>query len=106
MAIDQLVRDDSAAVAEVLAAVRPQFPAFVRDAVFQLRNDHTGEPGVWVWLILDDDTEIESRAIQAEMAPVRRAIFDRVLESVPGRWPYISVRLVSDQQELDMRGVA
>jgi hypothetical protein len=97
---------DEAAVAAVIDAVRPQFPPFIRDAVFQLRTDHTGDPGVWVWLILDDDTEIESRAIQAEMAPVRWAIFDRILESVPGRWPFLSVRLVSDQKELDARGAA
>ena len=106
MSAAQLVRDDAAAVAEVLAAVRPQFPAFVRDAVFQLRADHTGDPAVWIWLILDDDTEIESRDVQAELRQVRWAIFDRILESVPGRWPFVSVRTVSEQRDRAARGAA
>lgn len=98
--------DEAAVVAGVLADVRPQFPPFVRDAVFQLRTDHAGDPAVWVWLILDDDTELESRAIQAELKRVRDAIQDRVFASGIDRWPYLSVRTVSEQRDRLARGAA
>lgn len=98
--------DDATVIADVLAAVRPQFPAFVRDAVFQLRADHTGEPAVWIWLILDDDTDVEVGEVQAGLTRVRRTIHDRLMAGGVDRWPFISVRTRSDQQELVARGAA
>jgi hypothetical protein len=95
---------DEAAV--VLAAVRPQFPPFVHDAVFQLRTDHTGDPAVWIWLILDDETDVEERAVQDALIGVQRAIHDRLMASGVDRWPFISVRTRTDQQEQLARGVA
>jgi hypothetical protein len=98
MSVNQLERDETETVATVLAAVRPQLPAYVHDVVFHLRNDHDGDPGVWVWLVLDDATDVESRTFQDEFATLRKVISENLRRAGVIGWPYIYVRTDSEQR--------
>lgn len=76
------------------------WPDYVFGADFRLGNDSTGDPAVWIWLLLNDDVEIESRAVQDELGRVRRAYLDEIQKAGINRWPYVSVRTRSETKNL------
>lgn len=97
---------DAEKVASVLTATRPQFPAYVHGAILRLGNDHSGDPAVWIWLILEDDVDIESRSVQEDLFRIRGVIRDQLVLAGVTRWPFISVRTRTEQTELLTRGAA
>jgi len=73
------------------------FPDFVRRFDLEVGNDHTGDPAVWIWLIVDDSADNSSvfdAILQAE-----QTIADRLSELGIDRLVYGSVRTVSEQKE-------
>ena len=53
-------------VAEATRSVR--WPSYVQGAQFRFGSDSSGDPAVWIWLVLNDDVEIESSSVQADCA--------------------------------------
>lgn len=72
-------------------------PTELADLRFKTGRDHTGDPGIWIWAILEDRSDPEfrqnSKAIHALLETASRKI-------APERWPYVGVRAVSEQDEI------
>lgn len=79
-----------------------------RPRVFEIRHelcaDSAEEDAVKIWVILDDsqpDSEIEKNAAMASIKPIHDAIWRALKSAQVERWPYISFRLKSEQEQLD-----
>ncbi len=73
------------------------FPDFVATFDLQVENDSTGDPAVWVWLIVDDAAD-ENLAFHA-IRPAQQTIADRLAELGIERFVYLSIRSVNEQRE-------
>ena len=88
--------DEKARILAALAAA--PFPDYVVDRRVLLDRDWGGEDSVWVYVILADDApDVRSDEIFELRNVVRRALKDGGIDL----WPYIRVRLASEQAELD-----
>lgn len=84
---------------EAVRDVRQWIPTFD----YQLGEDSSGEPAVWVWLILNDDVDIEAADTRGGLSRLRLLIHARFQDAGIDRWPYIGVRSCSDVRELTAR---
>ena len=75
-------------------------PSFVKEIRFTLDNDWAGDPGVFIWVILQDDIAA-SREILKYTTPIRSAIAQALRAAEIDRWPYVHIRGASEQTELD-----
>lgn len=77
-----------------------RLPEWVREFRMESGPDSTGDPGVWIWVVLDDEATDRSRFAENNRT-VRKLIFDAAEEASIDRWPYIRFRSVSEQQTFD-----
>jgi hypothetical protein len=86
------------------ALKRQAFPEIVRDFVIKTGDDSTGDPAVWVWVILADRAagslafEVLQEMRNGVKAVLRRLKIDR--------YPYIRFRTESEQRELEMEAMS
>jgi hypothetical protein len=73
---------------------------YILGADYRIGTDSTGDPAVWIRLIVKDDVEIESPTVQAELARVRGAYREAIQKAGIERWPYITVRTRSEVKDL------
>jgi hypothetical protein len=79
--------------------IAPERPPELADLRFMTGLDHTGDPGLWIWVYLSDDAS-ESDERFLEVAQMLQDFLDPVAREVaPDRWPYISFRSIADQFE-------
>jgi hypothetical protein len=94
--------EDRIRAALTLDALRPRLPPTPRvvEIRHELSTDSTGDPAVFVWIILDDATS-RSGWSRDHLEPiedaVRAALADREIEL----WPYIRFRSFSEQRQLE-----
>jgi hypothetical protein len=80
-------------------ALEGQRPPELAELWFETALDHTGDPGIWIWAILHDEAAAEP--VFAKNLNTIHEVLDPIARSVaPERWPYIRVRIVSEQAEL------
>lgn len=66
------------------------------DWEIEIGENSTGDPAVWIWLILgDDEVNWKGEKIAKLREFVRDRIWDRGGENAP--WPYIHFRAVSEK---------
>jgi hypothetical protein len=58
---------------------------------FEMKPDSSGDPAVYVWLILKDDVDVETREVQDELYDVRAAIRKEFTAAGITDWLYASV---------------
>ena len=68
------------------------WPDFVRGVQYELRNDWTGEPSIYIWLVLKDKVSIESSLARDDFNRARDAYRYSLRHAGITRWPYISIR--------------
>lgn len=74
-------------------------PPELADFRFKTGRDHTGDPGLWIWVFLSDEA---SKTDDEFLETVRRlrGLLDPVARRVaPDRWPYLSFRALAEQSE-------
>jgi hypothetical protein len=82
----------------VLGAIdRPPFVTEIRHA---LDTDAAGEPAIWVWVVLEDDTA-DSAEFFERSEVVKSKIVQSLREAQIDRWPYVRFRGQSEQADLD-----
>jgi hypothetical protein len=92
---------ESEELQRIAEAIRPvPSPDYVVGVDCRLDTDWSGDPAVRIWLVLNDDVEIESLAVQDELHPVRRGYHEAIQRAGIDRWPYIGVRTRSETKEL------
>jgi len=76
-----------------------QFPEFVLSWDFELGEDSTGDPAVWVWVIVRDDA-----ADRPDFTKVSTGVEWKIREAFVakglGRWPFVRFRTASEQRAL------
>lgn len=70
---------------------------------YQLSDDSTGDPAVWIWLILNDEVDVEADDTHEKLNRLRQRIREELREAGILRWPFIHVRTRSEQKELMTR---
>ena len=76
-----------------------QFPDFVLSWDFELGADSTGDPAVWVWVIVKDDATDRPDFTRLSTA-VERKIREALNDAKVGRWPFVRFRTASEQRAL------
>jgi hypothetical protein len=81
------------------ALEKARLPAYVRGFRYRLDTDSSGEPGVWIWLILSDNVA-KGPDFARKSAELQRRITDVMSKSGVDRWPYVRFRSQSEESEL------
>ncbi len=77
-----------------------QFPEYVVDKRFRLDLDSTGEPAVWIWVVLSDDkTDLPFEQVAEIRDSIRSALKGAGIELLP----YFRFRTESEQSKLDSK---
>lgn len=81
---------DEIAAVKQLVKKHPR-PASVREVQIELGEDSTGDPAVWISLIVDEDLN-PSRAKLEELNAFSDTITSEILKHDPRRFPYVRYR--------------
>jgi hypothetical protein len=81
-------------------------PEFVLGIDYSLDSDWSGDPGIWLWLIVPDDIDVESKEYSEFSDWFRMLVWDAVTKLKSERIPYTRLRLVSEVTESMSEGVA
>ncbi len=73
---------------------------------FKLDWDSVGDPGVWVWLILNDDVDVMTRGVQLQLSEVRRTIRSELSKAGIASALYASVWKRKEVAPVVLGGVA
>ena len=112
----QQLKAATPAFLQILEILRPYFPD--RDELLKLREvltkkkfpfveswdsefgaDSTGDPAIWIWVVVKDETA--KQADFAELSSeVERSIREAIASSGISRWPYIRFRAISELRAL------
>lgn len=84
-------------IREALEGIK--FPQFVLNWEFELGPDSTGEPAVWVWVIVDDAAGEEEGFTKAALK-LEEQIREALLAAGVARWPYVRFRTATEQRAL------
>ena len=79
--------------------LQPEWPKEIAELRFKTGLDHTGDPGLWIWVFLteevsknDDDFLKAAQRLRAVLDPIARRVD-------PDRWPYLSFRPITEPAE-------
>ncbi|APW59938.1 hypothetical protein [Paludisphaera borealis] len=79
--------------------IEPYRPRELADLRFRTGEDHTGDPGLWIWAFLSDDASKTDEEF-LKTAQKLRELLDPVARRIaPDRWPYLSFRSLAEQSE-------
>jgi hypothetical protein len=76
--------------------LKGQLPKWVHDLRFETGLDASGDPAIWIWVVVDDEAgeldviSANFRAIQDQLVRWLKRIGEK-------RWPYIRLQTVSEQ---------
>jgi hypothetical protein len=73
--------------------------AFLADVHVEAGKDQTGDRALWVWLILKDRALAKNN--RSAIDKLEKAARERVWSKDAELWPYIRIRTVSEQSEID-----
>jgi hypothetical protein len=80
-----------------------RFPAGVLTWEFEFGRDSTGDPAVWIWIVVDD-TAANEPGFDREANLLPRQIREALRKSGIERWPYVRFRTASEQKALAAAG--
>ena len=94
---------ETASIEELLERLRNEgrFPAKPKIRRFEVEADydHTGDPALFIWVLLEDDTPEEEQR-WADVKPIEETIREAVFASGDPRWPYVRFRTEAEHLEL------
>jgi hypothetical protein len=94
---DHLTLDDEGrALWLALQQSKISFPKFVLDIDYTLGADATGDPGIWIWVIVPDELDPDSDAFKQFVVWFPKVVRDALAKVGNDRLPYIHYRLLSE----------
>jgi hypothetical protein len=66
-------------------------PAAVKGIELEFGEDSTGDPAVWIWLLVDDDVA-PSAAKLDELGRFQRGLLSDSIDAGLSHWPYVRFR--------------
>lgn len=79
-----------------------RLPAAIWELRFETDEDSSGEPAVWIWVILKDDA-VRKDVFQTNVTVIRKLLADTVTELGFKQWPYVHFRTDSELEQLSNR---
>lgn len=76
-----------------------QFRGRVSRVVTRHIIDSTGDPAVWIWIVLEDESLLED-ASRAELERIREQA-QQTARSYGDEWPYVTFRTSAEQREVE-----
>jgi hypothetical protein len=98
--------DEGKAVWLALHQSKMTFPDFVLGIDYTLDTDATGDPGIWIWVIIPDDLDPDSTEFREFVTVFPKVVRDALTTVKSDRLPYIHYRLLSEAVGLVSEGVA
>ena len=89
--------EDTEKIRELLEGL--EFPPGIVRWRFNLGEDAAGDPGVWIWLYIDD-AFVERKKLMGAMTPARQMIHDAFLAARIRRFAYIHATNEAEQRAL------
>jgi len=87
---------------KVYSALKLQkFPDFVRDFAIKVGEDSTGDPSVWVWLIVTDAAAAAVKKLVKQLPAISQQVDEALEDANIDAYPYVRVRSLSDQLDLE-----
>jgi hypothetical protein len=78
---------------------RHPFPEYVHDFAVRIGNDSTGDPAVWIWVIIKD--EVGGKGFIKRVPEVEQRIETALRRARIKLWPYVHFRTESEQHDLE-----
>jgi hypothetical protein len=103
---ENLFDEEGKALLVALTAAKKPFPDFVLGLDYTLNTDATGDPGIWVWVLVSDDIDPDSNEFRQFASRFPQAVRNTLAEVKSDRLPYIHYRPLSEAVELMSEGVA
>jgi len=86
--------EGKAILAAVIAA-KKEFPDFVLGIDYTLDTDWSGDLGIWIWVIIPDETDPDSEDFRQFVSWCPRAAWNAIARLKSDRLPYTHYRLLS-----------
>jgi hypothetical protein len=103
---DKLLDAEGKALMQAIHAAKKPFPDFVLGFDYTLDTDSTGDPAIWIWVLVPDDLDPDSNEFREFTSQFRRAVRTALAEVKSERIPYIHYRPLTEAVELMSEGVA
>jgi hypothetical protein len=87
-------------IADKLKAALGKPPHGVSRVLTKIGTDSTGDPAVWIWIILPDSS-FEDASSSSEHKKLREWAANAVRASGVQHWPYVFFRSEAEQTELE-----
>jgi hypothetical protein len=81
------------------AMKRVPFPAGVLTWEFEFGQDSSGDPAVWIWVVVED-AAADDPHFAAVSTRLQRTIHEELQRAALDRWPYLRFRTESEQRAL------
>ncbi len=81
-------------------AIQSRRPPMLVELRFYTGPDSTGDPGLWIYSILEEGT-VEEPAYWQKVKAIDRLLDSESRSVAPERWPYTHIRTVSEQAEIE-----
>lgn len=78
---------------------RQEFPDYVRDFAVRVGEDSTGDPAIWLWVIVDD--RVAGRELTTKVPEVRELVRKTLAREGVDKYFYLMFRTESEQRELE-----
>jgi hypothetical protein len=62
--------------------------------------DSTGDPALYIWVLLDDETTLHDEVTWQNVKQINRTIRDTLRDADEQRWPYVRFRTESEHRTL------
>ncbi len=98
--------DEGKALWLALHQSKVTFPHFVLGIDYTLDTDSTGDPGIWIWVIIPDDFDPDTSEFWQFAAQFRKEVWGALAAVKSSRLPYVRYRLLSEAVGLMSEGIA
>lgn len=79
------------------------FPSVVETWDYEFGRDSSGDPAVWIWVLVDD-VAADDATFTDNTVRLRREIHQAIQRAGLDRWPFVRFRTVSEQRSLQAVG--
>ena len=93
---DHILDTEGKALLFALRRSKLHFPDFVLGLDYTLDTDWSGDPGIWIWVIVPDDVDPDSSEFREFSTQFRKEVRRALGEIKSDRLPYVHFRLLSE----------
>jgi hypothetical protein len=79
--------------------LEPYWPPELAELRFKSGLDATGDPGLWIWVFLNEEASREDQTFLEAAARLKGVVDPIARQIAPDRWPYLSFRPINEPEE-------